>query len=81
MLGKLSIITAVAGIILIPGAAFAGSRGGHERGHERSYERERRHERREGRHERRHWYHGRWWDYGEGPCWRRAGPVWIWICG
>jgi hypothetical protein len=29
----------------------------------------------------RHWYHGRYWDYGVGPCWRRTPVGWIWICG
>ena len=92
MLRKLTLFTALAAAVLFPAAAaFAGARIGigPERGHERyerGYERgeyrgeERRHERREGRHER-HFYHGRWWNYGEGPCWRQVGPAWIWICG
>jgi len=28
----------------------------------------------------RHFWHGRWWGYGVGPCWRLVGPVWVWIC-
>ena len=28
-----------------------------------------------------HWYHGRWWDYGVGPCWQWTPVGWIWICG
>ncbi len=85
MLRKLTLITALAVAASLPAAAaFAGARMGPDR-HER-YERgeDRRHERREHRREERrerHWYHGRWWDYGEGPCWRRVGPVWVWICG
>jgi hypothetical protein len=30
---------------------------------------------------RRHFYHGRWWDYGVGPCWRPTPRGYIWICG
>lgn len=89
MLRKLTLITALAAVAWLPAAAaFAGARIGperhdrYERGRERGEERreERRHERREERHER-HWYRGRWWEYGEGPCWRRVGPVWVWTCG
>ena len=28
----------------------------------------------------RHFWHGRWWGYGVGPCWRLVGPIWVWIC-
>jgi hypothetical protein len=33
-------------------------------------------------HGRGHFWHGRWWGYGVGPCWRLIGPGnWVWICG
>ena len=28
-----------------------------------------------------HYWHGRWWGYGVGPCWRLSPGGWIWICG
>jgi len=27
-----------------------------------------------------HYWHGRWWGYGAGPCWRWTPVGWIWIC-
>ena len=27
-----------------------------------------------------HYWHGRWWNYGVGPCWRQAPDGWIWTC-
>ena len=27
------------------------------------------------------WYHGRYWDYGIGPCWRPTPVGFVWICG
>jgi hypothetical protein len=29
-----------------------------------------------GRH--RHYWHGRWYEYGVGPCWINVGGVWFW---
>jgi hypothetical protein len=26
----------------------------------------------------RHRWHGRWYDYGVGPCWVRVGDIWFW---
>lgn len=26
------------------------------------------------------YWHGRWWGYGIGPCWRWTPVGWIWIC-
>lgn len=28
------------------------------------------------------WYHGRWWNYGSGPCWRWSQwrQNWKWVC-
>jgi hypothetical protein len=26
------------------------------------------------------WYQGRYWEYGEGPCWTRTPIGWIWTC-
>lgn len=26
------------------------------------------------------WYRGRYWEYGEGPCWARTPIGWIWTC-
>ena len=26
------------------------------------------------------WYQGRYWDYGEGPCWLRTPIGWVWTC-
>jgi len=31
-------------------------------------------------HGHRHYYHGRWWDYGVGPCWTRTPIGWVWFC-
>lgn len=25
-------------------------------------------------------WHGRWWGYGIGPCWRWTPVGWVWIC-
>jgi hypothetical protein len=30
---------------------------------------------------RRHYWHGRWWAYGVGRCWRLTPIGWVWICG
>jgi hypothetical protein len=27
---------------------------------------------------RRHYWHGRWYEYGVGPCWINVGGVWFW---
>ena len=29
----------------------------------------------------RHWYHGRYWDYGIGPCWQPTPVGFVWVCG
>ena len=29
----------------------------------------------------RHWYHGRYWDYGVGPCWQPTPVGFVWVCG
>jgi hypothetical protein len=60
-----------------PGGSERQEKGG-ERHEERGERREERGER--GGHERHH-YHGRWYEYGEGECWNRVGPVFIWTCG
>ena len=26
------------------------------------------------------WYQGRYWEYGEGPCWLRTPIGWVWTC-
>lgn len=28
----------------------------------------------------RHFWHGRWWGYGEGPCWRWTPAGYVWVC-
>ena len=28
-----------------------------------------------------HYWHGHWWGYGVGPCWRWTPLGWVWICG
>ena len=62
------------------GASPGGSED-HEKGGERREESGRHEERGErGGHER-HRYHGRWYEYGEGECWNKVGPVFIWTCG
>jgi hypothetical protein len=33
-----------------------------------------------GGHGRRFW-HGRWYDYGVGPCWRWTPGGYVWVCG
>src|SRR6266536_2582755 len=79
---KLSLIAAVAAAaLLIPAGAFAGGRmhdgwrGDHWRGDRGRGDHWR------GDRGRGHWYHGRWWGYGEGRCWRRTPVGWVWICG
>ena len=27
-----------------------------------------------------HFWHGHWWGYGEGPCWRWTPAGYVWIC-
>jgi hypothetical protein len=27
-----------------------------------------------------HFWHGHWWGYGEGPCWRLTPAGYVWIC-
>jgi hypothetical protein len=34
-----------------------------------------------GGHHRGHWYHGRYWGYGIGSCWRWTPYGYVWICG
>ena len=82
MTRKLSLIAAVAAAaLLIPAGAFAGGRmhdgwrGDHWRGDRGRGDHWR------GDRGRGHWYHGRWWGYGEGRCWRRTPVGWVWICG
>ena len=53
------------------GGHFAGRRfGGHRFGHGRFV----------GHH--RHFWHGRWWDYGVGPCWVWSDVYaeYVWVC-
>jgi hypothetical protein len=70
MLRKFSLIAAVAAVaaatLVIPAPADAGGRI-YRGDHWRG-------------HGRGHWYRGRWWGYGEGPCWRRTPVGWVWIC-
>jgi hypothetical protein len=86
MLRKISLVAAVAASLFIPASAFgkkggggggwqqgggkgkpgSGPGGGWQGGG--------------GHHGRRFW-HGRWWDYGVGPCWRITPAGYIWICG
>src|SRR6478672_3111737 len=56
---------------------------GHDQGHDHDYDREHHahnydhdHD-----HEHAHWYHGRYWDYGVGPCWGPTPVGFVWICG
>jgi len=78
MVRKLSLICAVAAALFFPISAFAGHghggghHGGYHGGYHRGYHR--------GYHGG-HWYHGRYWGYGVGSCWRWTPAGYIWICG
>jgi len=82
MLHKLSLMTAVAACLLLPTSVFAFHGGGHFGGGHIG-----------GGHfgghiggghfgGPRHFWHGRWYNYGVGSCWRLAPDgSYVWICG
>ena len=84
MLHKLSLMTAVAACLLLPTSVFAFHGGGHFGGGHFG-----------GGHfggghfvggghfgGPRHFWHGRWYNYGVGSCWRLAPDgSYVWICG
>jgi hypothetical protein len=67
MIRKISLVCAVAAAVLFPMPTFAGH--GHGHGHWR------------GHGHGGHWWHGRYWGYGVGSCWRWTPAGYIWICG
>jgi hypothetical protein len=81
MLHKLSLMAAVAACLTLPTAVFAAPHGGHFGGGHFV-----------GGHGHfvggphfvgggRHFWHGRWYNYGIGPCWAPSPAGYVWICG
>jgi hypothetical protein len=60
------------------GGHHGGGHGGHRGGHGGYYAYRGGHH---GHHHRGHWYHGRYWGYGIGSCWRWTPYGYVWICG
>jgi hypothetical protein len=57
-----------------------GGHGGHHGGHGGHHGGHGGHHGRHGGHHGRHFWHGHWWGYGEGPCWRWTPAGYVWTC-